>query len=60
MSIKCEKGKKFKCLPTYQLINLSYLEHMANGNKEIYAIKKNTIHLMKQLNIKDYRSKHGT
>jgi hypothetical protein len=59
MSIKCEREKDLSVayLSTYQL---SYLEHMANGIKEIYAIKKNTIHLLKQLNIKDYRSKHGT
>ena len=58
MSIKYEEEKGFKCayLSTYKW---SYLEHMENGLKEIYAIKKNTIHLMKQLNIKNCRSKHG-
>jgi hypothetical protein len=59
MSIKCEKEKYLNvCL----LINLSrdYFKHVANGLRGIYTIKKKTIHLLKQLNIKDYRSKHGT
>ena len=59
MNIKCEEEEDFSVayLSTYQW---NYLEHMANGIKEIYPIKKNAIHLLKQLNIKDYRSKHGT
>jgi hypothetical protein len=60
MSIKCERERENSILAYLSTYELNYLEHMANGIKEIYAIKKNTIHLMKQLNIKDCRSKHGT